>query len=291
VANALKQGRIGGVLLRRANIENPAQLKALTTFLADGQAQAPLILIEHSGGSDHALAQAAGFQPIASPREVGARGDALEAFDIYQQMAEGLAAAGVSLNVGPSASACGVDASAATMDCFGSDSRNSAAFATAFNLAHQRQGVLTAMRYQASVGGDAALNEMAKRKAPDALVVSAQSASSQPGARTANMLRPAGYSGAILLDSFDEPDAAEKLVDALNHGADMVLFRAASALEAGLPETGLAGIRSAIGAGRLAQARLDDAGSHAALLRQQVQTSQSRIASRAGLADQSSPAR
>ena len=88
VANALKQGRIGGVLLRRANIESPAQLKALTAFLAEGQAQAPLILIEHSGGSDNALAQAAGFQPIASPREVGARGDALEAFDIYQQMAE-----------------------------------------------------------------------------------------------------------------------------------------------------------------------------------------------------------
>jgi len=292
VANALKQGRIGGVLLRGANIESPVQLKALTAFLAEGQVQAPLILIEHSGRSDNALAHAAGFQPIASPREVGARGDALEAFDIYQQMAESLAAAGVSLNVGPSASACRDDASAATMDCFGSDPRHSAAFATAFNLAHQSQGVLTAMRYQAPVGGDdAALNEMAKRKAPDALVVGARIANSPLGTKTANTLRPAGYSGAILLDSFDEQGAAEKLVDALNHGADMVLFRTAFALEAGLPDTALAGIRSAIGAGRLAQARLDDAVSHAASLRQQVQASQSRIVSRAGLADQSSPAR
>ncbi len=292
VANALKQGRIGGVLLRRANIESPAQLKALTAFLAEGQTQAPLILIEHSGGSDNALAQATGFQPIASPRKVGARGDALEAFDIYQQMAESLAAAGVSLNVGPSASACRDDASAATMDCFSSDPRHSAAFATAFNLAHQSQGVLTAMRYQAPVGGDAAaLNEMAKRKAPDALVVGARTAASRPGTKTANTLRPAGYSGAILLDSFDEQGAAEKLADALNHGADMVLFRTAFALEAGLPDTALAGIRSAIGAGRLAQARLDDAVSHAASLRLQGHALRLRSVSRAGLADQISPTR
>lgn len=292
VANALRQGRIGGVLLRRANIGSPTQLKALTAFLAEGQGQAPLILIEHSGGSDSALSQAAGFQPIAAPREVGARGDALEAFDIYQQMAESLAAAGVSLNVGPSASACQDDASAATTDCFGSDPRHSAAFATAFNLAHQSQGVLTAMRYQAPVIGDAtAFNEMAKRKPPDALVVGALTANPSLGTKTANTLRPAGYAGAILLESFDEQDAAEQLVDALNHGADMVLFRTAFGLETGFPDTALAGIRSAIHAGRLAQARLDDAASHTGLLRQQVRTSQSRIVSRAGLADQSNTAR
>ena len=248
VANALRQGRIGGVLLRRANIESPAQLKALTAFLAEGHAQAPLIMIEHSGGSDNTLA---GFQPVASPRVVGARGDALEAFNIYQQMAESLADAGVSLNVGPSATACRDDASPATMDCFGRDLRHSAAFATAFNLAHQSQGVLTAMRYQAPMGGDgAALNEMAKRKAPDALVVGPQTANSPPGTKTANTLRPAGYSGAILLDSFDQQGTTEKLLDALNHGADMVLFRDASALETGLSDVALAGIRSAIGVTR-----------------------------------------
>jgi hypothetical protein len=292
VADALRQGRIGGVLLRHANIESPAQLKALTAFLAKGQSQAPLILIEHSGGSDNTLAHAAGFQSIASPREIGARGDALEAFSIYEQMAESLAAVGVSLNVGPSASACRDDASAATMDCFGSDPRHSAAFATAFNLAHESQGVLTAMRYQAPVEGDGtALDEMAKRKAPDALVVDVPTENSSPGVRMANTLRPAGYSGAILLDSVDEQGAAEKLVDAINHGADMVLFRTAPDLEAGLPDTALAGIRSAISAGRLAQTRLDDAVSHAASLRQQAHASQSRIVSRAGLADQSSPTR
>ena len=260
--------------------------------MAEGQAQSPLILIEHSGGSDNALSQAAGFQPIASPREVGAHGDALEAFDIYQQMAESLAAAGVSLNVGPSASACQGDTSAATTDCFGSDPRHSAAFATAFNLAHQSQGVLTAMRYQAPVIGDAtALNEMAKRKPPDALVVGALTANPSLGTKTANTLRPAGYTGGILLESFDEQDAAEQLIEALNHGADMVLFRTAFGLETGFPDTVLAGIRSAIHAGRLAQARLDDAASYTDLLRQQVRASQSRIVSRAGLADQSSAAR
>jgi hypothetical protein len=71
----------------------------------------------------------------------------------------------------------------------------------------------------------------------------------------------------------------------------MVLFTAASAVEAGLPDSAVAGIRSAIDARRLAQARLDDAVSHAASLRRQLQASQSRIVSRAGLADQSSPAR
>ena len=292
IANALRQGRVGGVLLRHANIASAAQLKELTTFLSRGQDQSPLILIEHSGGPDDALARAAGFQPVASPREVGAQGDALEAFNIYQQMAENLATAGVSLNVGPSATACAQDARAATMDCFGGDPRHSAAFATAFNLAHQSRGVLTAMPYQAAAGDDvAAFNEMAKRKAPDVLIVGARVANAPPDTEMANTLRPAGYSGAILLDSIDSQDAGEKLVGALNSGADMVLFRTASGLDAGLPDTALAGIRSAIDARRLAPERLDAAVSHAALLRQQLQASQSRLVSRAGSAGQSSPAR
>ena len=288
IANALRQGRVGGVLLRRANIADAAQLKALTAFLSRGQDQSPLILIEHSGGPDDALAYTAGFQPVASPHEVGAQGDALEAFNIYRQMAESLATVGVSLNVGPSATACPHDASAATMDCFGSDPRHSAAFATAFNLAHQSRGVLTAMPYQVAAGDDvAAFNAMAKRKAPDVLIVGARianvpaGANVLPGAKTANTLRPAGYSGAILLDGIDGQDAAEKLVGALNRGADMILFRTAHGLEAGLPDTALAGIRSAIDAGRLAPERLDAAVSHAASLRQQFQASQARIVSRA----------
>jgi hypothetical protein len=292
LANALRQGRVGGVLLRRANIESPAQLKALTAFLSSGQDRPPLIVIEHLGRPDDALAHAAGFQPVASPREVGARGDALAAFNIYQQMAEKLAAAGVTLNVGPSATACPSDASPATMDCFGSDPRHSAAFATAFNLAHQSRGVLTAMRYQVAAAGDgAAFSEMAKRKAPDVLIVGAHTANSAPARKTANTLRPAGYSGAILLDSIDQQDAAEKLVNALNRGADMVLFRTASGIDAGLSDQALGAIRSAIDAGRLAPARLDAAVSRAASLRQQLQASPSRTVSRRDSASQSGQAR
>jgi hypothetical protein len=290
LANALRQGRVGGVLLRRANIANPAQLKALTAFLSKGQAQPPLILIEHSGGPDDALARAAGFRPVASPREVGAQGDALEAFNIYQQMADKLAAAGVSLNVGPSATACPRDASGA-MDCFGSNPRHSAAFATAFNLAHQSRGVLTAMPYAAAGDDGAALSEMAKRKAPDVLIVDAQTANSVQGRKTANTLRPGGYPGVILLDGTDQQDAGEKLVSALNRGADMVLFRTASGLEAGLPDTSLARIRSAVDAGRLPPARLGAAVSRAASLRRQLQLSQSRTVSQGEAADQSTPTR
>jgi hypothetical protein len=292
VATALRQGRVGGVLLRRANIESPTQLKALTAFLSRGQDRPPLIVIEHSGRPDDALARAAGFQPVASPREVGARGDALAAFIIYQQMAEKLATAGVTLNVGPSATACPSDASPATMDCFGSDPRHSAAFATAFNLAHQSRGVLTAMRYQVAAAGDgAAFSEMAKRKAPDVLIVGAHAANSPPARKTVNALRPAGYSGAILLDSIEQQDAAEKLVSALSRGADMVLFRTASGLEAGFSDKALGAIRSAIDAGRLAPARLDAAASRAASLRQQLQASPSRTVSRGESATQPSPAR
>jgi hypothetical protein len=288
VASVLRQGRIGGVLLRRANIASPDQLKALTAFLAEGQSRAPLILIEQSGGSDNTLTRTAGFDPAPSPREIGARGDALQAFDTYQQIARRLAAAGVTLNIGPNATACPEDASGAMADCFGGDPRHSAAFATAFNLAHQSQGVLTAMRFQSSPRGDDALSEMAKRKGPDALVVSAQAANVPPGTATST-LRPSDYSGAILFESVDRQAAAEKLVDALNRGADMVLFRTALGLEAGLSDAALADVRSAVDTGRLDRARLDDAVAHAASLRQQLQALRSRMVSGPGAGQNSQP--
>ncbi|HEY7647057.1 MAG TPA: hypothetical protein VH858_18590, partial [Hyphomicrobiales bacterium] len=118
-AAALRDGRIGGVLLRGANIESPVQLIALTSFLTEGQRLPPLILIERPGGASDALTGKAGFQAVASAREIGAQGDALEAFNVYQQLADSLSAAGIGMNLGPSATACPDDGAAP--DCFGSE--------------------------------------------------------------------------------------------------------------------------------------------------------------------------
>jgi hypothetical protein len=65
-ADALRDGRIGGVLLRGVNIESPVQLIALTSFLTEGQRLPPLILIERPGGASDALPARQAFR--RSPR-------------------------------------------------------------------------------------------------------------------------------------------------------------------------------------------------------------------------------
>jgi hypothetical protein len=271
-AAALRDGRIGGVLLRGANIESPVQLIALTSFLTEGQRLPPLILIERPGGASDALTGKAGFQAVASAREIGAQGDALEAFNVYQQLADSLSAAGIGMNLGPSATACPDDGAAP--DCFGSEPRHSAAFATAFSLAHQSRGVLTGLRYVPRSGGLAALYEIMKRKGPDALIVG-------DDLEMAKTLRLARYSGAIILDRAAEngrPRVGPILAEALRRSADMVLLRSS----ADLSGADLAAVRSAIDSGALSKARIEDAARRTAILRMQLKTTRSQVASQIG---------
>jgi hypothetical protein len=271
-AGALRDGRIGGVLLRGANIESPVQLIALTSFLTEGQRLPPLILIERPGGAGDALTGKAGFQALASAREIGAQGDALEAFTVYQQLADSLSAAGIGMNLGPNATACPDDGAAP--DCFGSEPLHSAAFATAFNLAHQSRGVLTGLRYVPRSGGLAALYEIMKRKAPDALIVG-------DDLDMPKTLRLARYSGAIILDRAEEagrPRAGPILAEALRRSADMVLFRSSADLSG--PD--LAAVRSAIDSGALSKARIEDAARRAGVLRMQLKATRSQFASQIG---------
>lgn len=271
-AGALRDGRIGGVLLRGANIESPVQLIALTSFLTEGQRLPPLILIERPGGVSDALAGKAGFQALASAREIGAQGDALEAFTLYQQLADSLSAAGIGMNLGPSATACPDDGAAP--DCFGSEPLHSAAFATAFNLAHQSRGVLTGLRYVPRSGGLAALYEIMKRKAPDVLIIG-------DDLEMAKTLRLARYSGAIIRDSAAEagrPRVGPILADALRRSADMVLLRSSTDLSG----TDLAAVRSVIETGALSKARIEDAARRAGVLRMQLKATRSQFASQIG---------
>jgi beta-glucosidase-like glycosyl hydrolase len=248
-------------------------LIALTSFLTEGQRLPPLILIERPGGASDALTGKAGFQTLASAREIGAQGDALEAFNIYQQLADSLSAAGIGMNLGPNATACPDDGAAP--DCFGSEPLHSAAFATAFNLAHQSRGVLTGLRYVPRSGGLAALYEIMKRKAPDALIVG-------DDLEMAKTLRLARYSGAIILDRAAEagrPRVGPILAEALRRSADMVLLRSS----ADLSGADLAAVRSAIDTGALSQARIEDAARRAGVLRMQLKATRSQIASQIGV--------
>jgi len=102
VARAIASGELGGVILFDRNIVSPGQLADLTGGLS---ALAPkawplLVAVDQEGGRVQRLGPAHGFPNIPSQEVVGTHRLSYGAA-IYRDMAETLAAAGITLNLAP----------------------------------------------------------------------------------------------------------------------------------------------------------------------------------------------
>jgi len=174
IISELRSGKIGGVVFTSRNVRSPSQLRALIEALkAASPATPPFLMITQEGGTGQALSAEKGFSMYPSASELGRSNDPLNAFSVYDLMAEELASFGFNVNLGPVVDLDQKDDGASTDEGrrFGASPKHVAAFAKAFRLAHQQNGVLTALKYfprQAGPASEAASGTAAENDRNDA---------------------------------------------------------------------------------------------------------------------------
>jgi beta-N-acetylhexosaminidase len=165
VIQGLGQGWIGGVIIKGRNVRSPSQLKGLVeAFRSAGSEPSPLLMIEYAGGDGQALSVDKGFSNYPSAGELGQSNDALNAFNVYQHMAEELESYGFTVNLGPSLELqSGEQGTALEKETsFGASAKHVAAFVKAFQLAHEQAAIMTAPKIFSGSGG-----KPGKKQEPD----------------------------------------------------------------------------------------------------------------------------
>lgn len=152
----ISQGRIGGILLFRHNIQNKKQLQGLVSYLKEA---APpdlplLVAIDQEGGKVQRLSSENGGRDYPSAKIVREQHTPQEAFQIYLEMAGELAALGLNVNFGP---VVDFDRDSATgrvcpvigglERSFGTRTQEIVDYARAFVEAHRQRGILTSLKH------------------------------------------------------------------------------------------------------------------------------------------------
>lgn len=146
----LREGLIGGVVLLGRNVQNSAQLRALTEHLqrAAGSGFPALIAIDQEGGAVQRLHTATGSAQRLARKY---RRDPGQAEEIYTSMARQLALAGVNVNFGP---VVDLDITGARNPIigrlgrsYGKDPEQVIQYASLFIAAHNKFGILTAAKH------------------------------------------------------------------------------------------------------------------------------------------------
>ncbi len=303
VSDALRDGRLSGVILGDVNISSFRQLRQFIAALTkDSIGGIPLVAIEQPGGPDSALSEDRGFAFYASASAISSERDPYAARITYRDMAAELASLGVNFNIGPSGDLCrdeGVDLSA---PCFGTAPARVAAFATAFNYGHHDKGVLTALghapfgiglqpSWRTQRASAAMLRDMIVAETSDALVIRVKATepfafaglqshfAPKPNAR--KLRRAYGFHGAIIYDLDLGVGGAplrydEAIVRAFASGADIVMVKDASVLPADFAAIAYDAVKAGLKSGRLHMARIEDAYRHVRQLKDRLRRLQSR---------------
>lgn len=106
LGDMLEQGSLGNVIFFQRNIENPQQLKELTTYLHTRARKnplglCPLFAVDQEGGRVQRLKTANGFPQFPSAQTVGTWEDAQKIRQTYGEMADMLSNHGFNMNLGP----------------------------------------------------------------------------------------------------------------------------------------------------------------------------------------------
>jgi beta-N-acetylhexosaminidase len=164
IVRDIRENHIGGVILfdqemadgtidsgpRRRNIESPAQVKKLLTFLQTQAATPLLVAIDQEGGRVNRLKPAYGFPPSISHQELGALDQPTETYRQAELTAQTLAGLGFNWNLAPV-----VDLDAHPDNpiikgkgrSFSADPEAVARHADEFVRAHRAHGVLTCEKH------------------------------------------------------------------------------------------------------------------------------------------------
>ena len=295
VASQIESGKISGVLVMGHNMLARDQLVKLNNAFRRTKAQiAPFIAVDQGGGMAQRFPAEKGFQQYASAAELGKSNDPLNAYNLYQRMAMELFVHGFNLNLGPVVDLeqnGGNLAAAPHQGRYGSQPKHVAAFAKAFRLAHQGEGLLTVLKHfpgPANADADASGTESQARWDPAALepyhqLVAAGHAdmvmvghlshpefADEPGL-PASLSKKAiqtwlrneiGFKGVIISDDLEAKAVTarlpleERVVRAITAGNDLLLISNQDNPSPDLPEKVAAIIRQAVTTGVLTRERL-----------------------------------
>ncbi|MGE4498114.1 MAG: glycoside hydrolase family 3 N-terminal domain-containing protein [Deferribacterales bacterium] len=163
VKKQINQGKIGGVVLYKYNIDNPAQIKKLNRDLkAAVPEDSPVLLtaVDQEGGKVQRLVAEKGFRSFLSHQETAEKHTHEEAFIQYSEMAQDLADSGFNVNFAPSAD-LSINPDSPVIGrlgrSFSADAETVALYAGEFVKAHSRAGIVTSLKH--FPGHGSALND------------------------------------------------------------------------------------------------------------------------------------
>lgn len=151
IADLIKRGTIGGVILMSRNVKNKKQLRNLTAFFREVRpGQPPFIAIDQEGGAVQRLTKRRGFRYTPGAAYIVRKKSITEAREIYGNLAKELADAGINMNFGPV-----LDLATNKRNpiisrrgrSYGKDPDKVVEFASAFIDAHREHGVLSVAKH------------------------------------------------------------------------------------------------------------------------------------------------
>jgi beta-N-acetylhexosaminidase len=283
----IESGRIGGVLFTSRNVQSVRQLTDLAhSFKNAASGHPPFVAVTHEGGAGQPLSAEKGFSAYPSAGALGSANDPLNAFTVYQRMAEKLSAFGFNVNLGPTIDIQPTTDTGASPDesrSYGSTSKHVVAFAKAFRLAHQQNGILTVLKHFPS-----SAHEPGSAERPDPLETFRQMIASENAdlimtghladprfsdepkfpaslsikAVTDRLRGDLKFEGVVLSGDHASPDLTEKfplkdrVLRAISAGTDVLLF-AGDTPDADMPGKIAEIIRDAVAGGELERGRLE----------------------------------
>ena len=146
----LERGEIAGVMFLRRNVRSRSQVAALTAALSAATKGPPaLVALDQEGGRVARLGRRSGFGRTPSALAVARSHDPGEAERLYGDLAKGLALWGFNLNLAPVVDLHRGDNPiiGGLGRSFGADPATVTAYARAFLHAHERAGVLAAIKH------------------------------------------------------------------------------------------------------------------------------------------------
>ncbi len=153
LSHQIEEGKVGGVILFRYNIENPFQVRQLTHHFASLRAPFPLLItVDEEGGAVSRLSPEKGFSSFDSAEKVASSFSPEEAYGYYLGLATKVKDAGFNFNFGPvvDMNPKGIPASSIIGQMkrsFGDNLETIYAYAKAFIQAHGKLGVLTSLKH------------------------------------------------------------------------------------------------------------------------------------------------
>lgn len=147
----IAEGKVGGVLLFKYNIESPAQAAALNSSLKAAARDLPLLVaVDQEGGRVQRLDSGNGFLDHRSAKDVAATMTPDEAFSHYRSMAAMTAAAGFNLVFGPVADLDGPEPSpviGGKQRSYGPRPETVAEYGGAFVDAMRAEGMISCLKH------------------------------------------------------------------------------------------------------------------------------------------------